>query len=171
MSDSDDKFLLHLPAFGFDLDRKFLPRENATTFPTISNSINTSIIPITNTSTPLEIPMAPPSGIVLALRGAVVYACLIEVNDNSSDEDSLFSIEVDGGNGDNDLSCPINMDGDSSDEDSVDQQTVYDYFIKLAGVQHTDSIIHKGLPVLVCVWTSALGMTHVGGLLMVWEKG
>ena len=53
--------------------------------------------------------MPPPADIVLARRGAVVY---------------VVSIEVDGGNGDNDLSYSIKMDGDSSDEDSVNQQTM-----------------------------------------------
>ena len=61
--------------------------------------------------------MPPPSDIVLALRGEVVY---------------LVSIEVGSGNGDNDASYSIRMDGDSSDEDSVDQQTMGPLFYQVS---------------------------------------
>ena len=62
-----------------------------------------------------------------------MYVVSIEVNDNSSDDDSLFTIEVNSGNGDNDLSYSIKVDGDSSDEDSVDQQTVEPQFHQVSG--------------------------------------
>ena len=77
--------------------------------------------------------MPPPSDVVLALRGAVVYEYLIEVSDNSSDDDSLFTIEGYSGTGDNDLSNSIKVDGDSSDEDSVDQQTLEPQFHQVSG--------------------------------------
>ena len=61
--------------------------------------------------------------------------------------------------------CSIEVDGDSGDDDSVDQQKWNNYFFNLTDIQHTNSI-HRCLPVIVCVWTSVLGIKHVGGLLM-----
>ena len=89
------------------------------TFPVISNTINTSTGTITTTSTTVETHVQPPSDIVLALTLDTplacdsVYLCLIKVDGDSVNDDSL---------------CIIEVDDDSSDDDSVDQQTMKPLF-------------------------------------------
>ena len=86
----------------------------------------------------------PSSDTVLALTLGTPFAC---------DDVYLYSIEV---------------DGDSGDDDSVDQQKWNNYFFNLTDVQCMN-IMHRRLPVMVCVGTFVLDIKHVVGLLM--EEG
>ena len=84
----------------------------------ITNSV-TSFGAITTTSTTAITPKLPPSDIVLALTLGTPFVC---------DNVYLCSIETDADSGDDDTSYSVEIDGDICDDDSVDQQKMEQQF-------------------------------------------
>ena len=107
----------------------------------VNNNSVASIATITTTSTSVIPHVQPSSDIALALTLGTPFAC-----------DDVYL-------------CSIEVDGDSGDDDSVDQQKWNNYFFNLTDIQHMN-IMHRRLPVMVCVWTFVLDIKHVVGLLM-----
>ena len=86
---------------------------------------------------------------------------------DSSDGDSLYSMEVDSDSSDGDPLCLIKLDRDSGNDDSVDQQSIESIFHQHSGCTAPTNNMHKCSPVKVCV--SVLDITHIVGLLILEE--